>query len=102
MVKLTEDAEVALPQRVAGQTAPKGSGDVLPDPEKLKLPDKLESPETMSDKLQALRVELIHALFRRGGKAEPRAGGGCPEVPESTAQEQDTPGPRPDLPRKFH
>merc|ERR1719384_2642840 len=71
LVNLTEDAEVALPQRIAGETAPQGSGDVLPKPEMLHLPDKLENPATMSDKMQALRIEIIHALFRREGKAEP-------------------------------
>lgn len=71
LVKLTEHADAALPQRKAGEAAPKGGGDVLPDPEQLRLPDKIEQPETLVDKMQALRIEIIHALFRRDGFAEP-------------------------------
>lgn len=72
-VKLRPEAHIALPQRAAGQAAPMGGGDVLPDSDQMRLPDKIESLETLSlaEKLQALRIELIHALFRRDGRAEP-------------------------------
>lgn len=69
-VRLKEDAEIALPMRKAGEAAPMASGDVLPDPEEALLPDKILEPEDMKARIQALRIELIHALQRRTGKAD--------------------------------
>eukprot|EP00927_Polykrikos_kofoidii_P045920 TRINITY_DN4007_c0_g1_i1.p1 TRINITY_DN4007_c0_g1~~TRINITY_DN4007_c0_g1_i1.p1 ORF type:complete len:724 (+),score=104.44 TRINITY_DN4007_c0_g1_i1:360-2531(+) len=69
-VKLKEEAEIALPMREAGESAPMGGGDVLPDPEELLLPDKLLDPESLSDKMQAMRIEIMHALQRRNGRAQ--------------------------------
>jgi len=79
-IELTDHAEVALPQRTAGESAPKGGGDVLPKAEQSQLPDKIEEPATASDKLQALRIEIVHALFKRDGKAEPQMLGQEPGV----------------------
>lgn len=80
LVSLAEGAEAALPQRVAGESAPMGAGDVLPDPEALNLPPRLENPQTLPEKLQALRIEVIHALFRHGGAAAPQQLGQDPGV----------------------
>jgi len=71
LVSLTPEAELALPQRSAGDYAPKGAGDVLPDPEQLKLPPKIDNPSDQKEVLQALRIEIIHALHRRQGVAGP-------------------------------
>lgn len=70
-VRLMEDAELALPQRVAGDVAPAGGGDVLPDSSQSQLPDKIENPTNPGERLQALRIELIHSLHRRNGRANP-------------------------------
>merc|ERR1712187_999956 len=33
------------------------------------LPQRIEDPVSVKDKIQALRIELIHALHRRGGRS---------------------------------
>ncbi|CAK0868039.1 unnamed protein product, partial [Prorocentrum cordatum] len=70
MVKLTDEADVALPARKAGDCSVLGAGDVLPDPEQAKLPEKIQNPQNRLERAQAFRIELIHALHRHGGKTE--------------------------------
>jgi len=56
-----------------------GAGAGLPDAETwfdvlteadLMLPEKLTEPRSQSDKMQALRIELVHVLHKRGGQAQ--------------------------------
>eukprot|EP00929_Paragymnodinium_shiwhaense_P025363 TRINITY_DN1535_c1_g1_i1.p1 TRINITY_DN1535_c1_g1~~TRINITY_DN1535_c1_g1_i1.p1 ORF type:complete len:668 (+),score=120.52 TRINITY_DN1535_c1_g1_i1:48-2051(+) len=59
-VKLQPGAEAALPN--AEEAAE------IVDMNEAMLPERIESPKNLKDKHQALRIELIHALHRRGGR----------------------------------
>jgi len=58
-VKLQPGAEAALPD--ADKRVEQVSEEDF-------LPERIENPRIMLDKVQALRIELLHALHRRGGK----------------------------------
>jgi len=60
IVKLQPGAEAALPD---AETRAEEVRD-----EMLTLPDRIDNPKNSVDKVQALRIELLHALKRRGGK----------------------------------
>mmetsp|Transcript_117900 Transcript_117900/g.294075 ORF Transcript_117900/g.294075 Transcript_117900/m.294075 type:complete len:518 (+) Transcript_117900:2-1555(+) len=60
IVRLQPGAEAALPDA-------ESRAEQVND-ESLMLPDRIENPRTMVEKVQAFRIELLHALQRRGGK----------------------------------
>lgn len=45
---------------------------VLPTDADLQLPDRIPNPRGAKEKMQALRIEIVHALHRRGGRANPQ------------------------------
>lgn len=59
-VKLQPGAEAALPDA--------DSAAELVNEAELLLPERIENPKGMRDRIQALRIELLYALQRRGGK----------------------------------
>mmetsp|Transcript_71472 Transcript_71472/g.149405 ORF Transcript_71472/g.149405 Transcript_71472/m.149405 type:complete len:566 (+) Transcript_71472:172-1869(+) len=60
IVKLHPGAHAALPDA-------ENCADEVTE-EMLLLPERIEQPKSQVEKVQALRIELIHALHRRGGK----------------------------------
>lgn len=68
-----------------------GAAAALPDAESraehvsnefLELPERIENPKNAIEKAQALRIELVHALTRRGGKCAIQELGQEPRVQE--------------------
>lgn len=77
VVRLTTDAEAYLPQLdeklyAEMQPAPaEGIGEALAAQlNTMVLPDRILEPTTYRQRLQALRIEIVHCLFRRGGRCE--------------------------------
>lgn len=60
LVRLQPGAEAALPD--ADTRADEVSDDAL------LLPERIDNPRSSIEKVQALRIELLHAVHRRGGK----------------------------------
>eukprot|EP00928_Gymnodinium_smaydae_P084602 TRINITY_DN6787_c0_g1_i1.p1 TRINITY_DN6787_c0_g1~~TRINITY_DN6787_c0_g1_i1.p1 ORF type:complete len:698 (+),score=104.30 TRINITY_DN6787_c0_g1_i1:121-2094(+) len=60
LVRLQPGAAAALPDAEA-------AAEHVDESEAL-LPERVENPRTLREKIQSLRIELLHALHRRGGK----------------------------------
>jgi len=96
ILKFYEDVFELTPDGVTGGYVVKlhpGAEAALPDAETffggeieesdLMLPERLEDPRSLKEKMQALRVELIHALHRRGRKVALQELGQEPKVQQS-------------------
>jgi hypothetical protein len=78
IVKLTENAEAHLPEldeRLEREMGAAEAGDELSEMMRqqlanMVLPDRVFEPQTLRQRLQALRIEIVHCLYRRGGRAE--------------------------------
>jgi len=82
MVKLQPGAEAALPDAdLAAEQVNEAE---------LLLPERIENPRGTKDRVQALRIELIYALQRRGGKTAIQELGQEPRVQKTKAELRST------------
>jgi len=65
LARLQPGAQVALPD------AEEALATAISEAE-LMLPERIRSPMNVKDRMQALRIEIVHALHRRGGHASPQ------------------------------
>jgi len=65
VARLQPGAQMALPDAEEALAAAISEAELM-------LPERIRSPTNVRDRMQALRIELVHALHRRGGHAAPQ------------------------------